>query len=465
MTHDDGATALPQGDRKYTYLITLVATLGGFLFGFDTILFSGAQISLEKYFKLTPDDLGWAASTVLLGCVLGTCVAVLISDAIGRKKTMIFAGLLFAVSAVGTAVPNSIYVFNWFRFIGGLAIGIAMVISPVYIAEIAPRKIRGRLVTLNQIVIVSGAIIAVFISWVLAKTLPDEINWRWMFASECIFILGFVIGLLFIPESPRWLVEKDRENEARGILTRINGEKTAAEEVEEIQESIELEKERAGGGYRELVLPGVRMAMIVAVGLAVLQQFSGAMPLCLYAPIIFRGAGFTETEDAIGVTLFIFIWGLVCVLIVLSLVERVGRRPLLLGGMSAMAVGHLVLAYCFENNVNPYIMAVCLILTTGMSNLSISPLAWVILAEIFPTRIRGRAMGVATFVLYASSYCVTRYFPPVKGYFEGKYGTPSGIFIILAVICAVGVAFMWKMVPETKGKSLEEIANFWLRKH
>jgi len=464
MTQNSSASAASQGDRSYTYRVTLVATIGGFLFGYDTMIFSGAAIQLQNYFNLTDDQLGMAGASVLIGCVFGTWIAALISDAIGRKKTMIFAGLLFAVSAIGTTFPNSIAVFDFFRFVGGLAIGIAMVISPVYIAEIAPRNIRGRLVTLNQIIIVTGALVAVFVSWILVMYMSDVVNWRWMFATECIFILAFVIGLLMIPESPRWLVEKNREDEARRVLTRINGAAIADEEVNEIQESIELEKERAGVSYRELLLPGVRVAMIVAVGLAMLQQFSGGMPLSMYAPLIFRDAGFTETEDAIQGTLFIFIWSLACVFIVLWLVEKVGRRPLLLGGIFAMAIGHLVLAYCFANDVNPYIMAVCLVLTTGMSNLSISPLGWVVLAEIFPTRIRGRAMGVATFVLYASAYVTNRYFPPMKAYFEDAYGSPARIFVILAVICFVGVAFMWKMVPETKGKSLEEIANFWLRK-
>jgi len=453
-----------QGSKSYLYLVVAVATVGGFLFGFDTMIFSGAQLFLQDAFSLNATQLGFAGACVILGCLVGTLLAAIISDTFGRKKTMIFAALLFAVSAIGTALPQNIAQFNFFRIVGGVGIGIAMVISPVYIAEISPRRIRGGLVTLNQIVIVTGALLAVIVGWLLAKYVSPEVNWRWMFFSECLPILALAVGLMFIPESPRWLVERAQKENALDILTRINGPEIAAVEVREIHESIELEKEQKSVSYGELFLPGVRTAMIIAIGLAILQQFSGGMPLSMYAPIIFKKAGFTQAEDAIGLTIFIFLWSLLCVFIVLWLVEKVGRRPLLLWGITGMAIGHLLLALCFSLGLTGFYVPVILTLTTGMSNLSISPLGWVVMAEIFPTRIRGRAMGVATFVLYLSAYTTNQVFPPLKEYCEANYGSPAGIFVGLAIICALGVLFMYKMVPETKGKSLEEIANTWLKK-
>ena len=456
-------TSREGASRSYLILVVSIATVGGFLFGYDTLIFTGAGIFLREYFQLTPDQLGQAGASVVVGCIFGTWVAALLADWVGRKKTMIFAALLFAVSAIMTAIPPNITVFNIFRAVGGIGVGIAMVISPVYIAEISPRRIRGRLVTLNQIVIVTGALVAAIVGWLMAKHLPPDVSWRWMFFSESIPILCFAAGLTLIPESPRFLVERSQEDLAREVLTRINGAETAAAELQEIAASIELEKEQAAVSYRELLHPGIRVAMIIAIGLAALQQLSGAMPLNVYAPIILQDAGFAEPEDAIFVPVLMFSWSLVCVFIVLFLVERVGRRPLLLWGVAAMAVGHLVLAYCFHNAVEGVPIAITLILTVGMSNMSISPLAWVVLAEIFPTRIRGRAMGIATFVLYLSMYLTNRYFPPVQEYFESNYGSPSGMFIGLAVICIAGVIFTYVMVPETKGKSLEEIASHWLR--
>ncbi|MCH2128908.1 MAG: sugar porter family MFS transporter [Pirellulaceae bacterium] len=448
----------------YLVLVVSVATVGGFLFGYDTLIFTGAGIFLRDSFQLSPDELGQAGASVVIGCLFGTWIAALVSDWIGRKKTMIFAALLFAVSAVMTAIPPDIHVFNMFRAVGGVGVGIAMVISPVYIAEISPKRIRGGLVTLNQIVIVTGALIAAIVGWQMGQHLAPDVSWRWMFASECIPILGFAAGLLLIPESPRFLMQKQLEDQARDVLTRINGAQVATRELNEIRASIELEKTQSAVSYRELLHPGVRMAMIIAIGLAALQQLSGGMPLNVYAPIILQDAGFADPNDAIFVPVLMFSCSLVCVFIVLYLVERVGRRPILLWGVSAMAVGHLVLAYCFHKPVEGAPIAIALILTAGMSNLSISPLAWVIMAEIFPTRIRGRAMGIATFVLYLSMYLTSRYFPPIQEYSESTYGSPAVMFVALAAICVFGVIFMYVMVPETKGKSLEEIANHWLEK-
>jgi MFS family permease len=219
------------------------------------------------------------------------------------------------------------------------------------------------------------------------------------------------------------------------------------------------------GSWAELFRPGgIRMALIIAIGLAVLQQFSGGLPMTLYAPKIFMAAGFPNPKDAIGISVLIQCWSLLCVVVALVLVERVGRKPLLLAGVSAMALGHLVLALLFLKSIQGPVVPAVLILTAGMSNISISPLAWVILAEIFPTRIRSKGMAVATFCLFLASFAVTQLFPVADNYFRSRYGNPSGVFVLLAIICAAGVAWMAWMVPETKAKTLEEIASYWLDK-
>jgi sugar porter (SP) family MFS transporter len=457
------ASTTGQKSRSYLYLVVLVATVGGFLFGFDTLVWTGAQISLREHFDLSDGAFGIAAAIVMFGALIGTISAAIVSDFMGRKKTMLLAGILFMLSAIGTALPNSIIVFDFFRAMGGVGIGLAMVISPIYIAEIAPRNIRGRLVTFNQVIIVFGAIIAIAIGLVVAIYIKDaNMSWRVMFGSECVPVLIFIIGLSLIPESPRYLVESNQDEEAFKVLTSINGKEIARQEVEEIRESIELEKEQKAVSYGELLLPGVRIALIVGIGLAVLQQFSGGYPLTLYAPLIFQDAGIELPHQAIGTTLILMIVNLIPVLLCIYLVDKVGRRPLLIFGVSAMAVGHFIMAGCFAFEANSVLVAIILTLTTCMSNLSISPLGWVVLAELFPTRIRGRAMGVAVFFLYGSAMISTYTYPVLEGFFERRFDSISGVFIIFGIICILGVIFIYKMVPETRGKTLEQIANSWL---
>ena len=449
------------GSRMYMMMVVCVATVGGFLFGYDVLIMSGAMIFIQQEFSLNPSALGFSVSIISLGTMVGAFTAGWLSDRLGRKKTLILAASLFMLSAVGTAFPPNVEIFNLFRFVGGMGMGVAMVTSPVYIAEISPARIRGTLVTFNQFVTVFGSIVAFLVSWRLAA----DGNWRAMMGSVAAPSMGLLVGLAFVPESPRWLVGRGRRDEARDILAKISGSSRAETEVAEIADSIEEEKRMEHGSWSELFRPGgIRIALIVAIGLAVLQQFSGGLPLTLYAPKIFMAAGFPDPQEAIGISVLIQCWSLLCVVVALLLVERVGRKPLLLVGVSAMALGHLVLALFFlKGTVGPIVPAV-LILTTGMSNISISPMAWVILAEIFPTRLRGKGMAVATFCLFLASFGVTQLFPVADDYFKSHYGNPSGVFLLFAIICAVGVAWMAWMVPETKGKTLEEIASYWLHK-
>ncbi len=451
----DMASSL-QGNRVYVYLITLLATVGGFIFGFDTLIVAGASVFLKEHFSLSPAQVGFAVGSALLGCLAGSLIAGVLSGWLGRKRTMMLAAILFAVSAVGTALPRTVFEFNAYRICGGVGVGVAMLISPMYISEIAPARIRGRLVTLMQFTIVFGAFLAFVVSYLLSFTE----SWRWMFASECLPIAILAMGLIFVPESPRWLVEKGRKQEAFEVLTAINGSEQAEKEVEEIAASIAEET----GTFSELFATGVRGALIIAIGLAVFQQICGGYALTVYAPMIFMKAGFPDPSEAIGLTVFLQTYNLLIVALVLWIVERVGRKPLLLFGMSGMAIGHMILWLCFRFDWWGFYVPLTVVLTTGFSNLSISPLAWVIMPEIFPTRVRGKGMAIATFVLWASCYATSQWFPPLAALCEKKFGTPGEAFLVFGLICILGVVFVWRMVPETKGKTLEEIASFWLHK-
>jgi len=447
----------------YVYLVSLVAAVGGFLFGFDLSIVSGAQIFLKKQFELSPEALGFACSCAMIGCMLGPVLIVAgLSDWLGRKKVLMIMAIAFGVSAIGSAVPPTIGIFNVFRILGGIAVGVASMLSPMYIAEIAPKRIRGRLVTVNQLAIVSGSLISAVVAYFLTPDvsgLDENVCWRWMFASECIPVAILVFGLLFVPESPRWLVEKGRLDEARDVLTRVDGPANAEQEIKEITSAIAEES----GGWSELVLPGIRVAIMIAVMLAMLQQFTGVSPMLLYVPMVFQKAGFESASDAIFQTAVMFAWNLICCVLALWLVERLGRRPLLLIGLSVMGIGLVVFGWCFHAEIQGLPLLVTMFLAVGAYNLSIAPLAWLIMSEIFPNRIRAKAMAIATFSLWIAAYINGQTFPMLMSAIETRFGTPAGVFWIYSAVCLFAMLFCWAMVPETKGRSLEEIGRSWRR--
>ena len=450
-----------QANSLYPYLISLVAAVGGFLFGFDLSIVSGAQIFLKDQFELSPQDLGFACSCAMWGCMLGPLLIALgLSDKLGRKKVLMMMAVAFGISAIGSAVPPTIGIFNVFRILGGIAVGVASMLSPMYIAEIAPSRIRGRLVIVNQLAIVTGALVSAIVAYFLTPDLSGldaSVCWRWMFASECIPVVLLVCGLLFVPESPRWLVEKGRVNEARAVLTRINGPAHADTEIEEISSSISDET----GRWAELLLPGMRMAVFIAVMLAMLQQFTGVSPMLLYVPMVFQKAGFEAASDAIFQSAVLLGWNLSCTVLALCLVEQLGRRPLLLVGLSIMCIGLAIFGWCFHTEIQGLPMLFVMFLAVGAYNLSIAPLAWLIMSEIFPNRIRDKAMSIATLSLWLAAAINGQTFPILMNWIETRFNTSAGVFWIYSAVCLFAVWFGWAMVPETKGKSLEEIGRSW----
>jgi sugar porter (SP) family MFS transporter len=457
-------------------LIATVAAVGGFLFGYDLSIISGAMLYIKPEFGLNPEQVGCAMGSALLGCMAGPLLGGILSDRWGRKPTLIFAGLLFAAGAIGSALPARDYQFDLsvfcerapylffhfdmprvlqfdlFRFLGGVGVGLASVVSPMFIAEVSPPRIRGALVTVNQLAIVVGLAFAVVVSYFLS--FGD--HWRWMLASNAVPVPIFVIGLLFVPESPRWMAQRNRRQEALDVLTLIDGRESAEREMQDILASSEEQ-----GKWRELLRPGMRFAMLIACSLAVFQQITGASILTMYMPAVFQDAGFKDPSDAIFQNVIMSAWYIVCTVGALLLVDRLGRKPLLLLGTLGMAVGMGVLGALFHRQMAGLYVVFTLFLVMGAYLVSLAPLTWLIMSEIFPNRLRGKAMGVASVCVWTASYVTALYFPPMVDWFKKTNGTPAMAFWIYALISVAAFLFALFIVPETKGRTLEELGASW----
>ena len=436
----------------YVIAVTLVAAIGGLIFGFDTAIVAGATRYMKEQFSLNSLQEGWAVSVVLIGCMFGAGLAGPISDRIGRRRFMLISAVLFFVSAVGCAVPRTITEFVIFRFVGGLGIGSAAVLSPLYISEIAPARIRGALVSVNQMAIVTGILLAYFVNWVFAGSGPS--NWRWMYAMGAIPSVLFFLLLLRVPESPRWLVKNGREDEAGAVLTRVDTAEAAAKEIRDIKDTLALGQ----GSFRELFRPAFRRPLLIAVVLAVFQQVTGINAILYYAPRIFESVGFARMS-AIGQSTIVGLVNMLFTVVAIVLADRVGRRPLLLIATGGMGVSLVLLGAAFRFPVLPAsALLLIILLYIAFFASAMGPLVWVVMAEIFPIKVRGSAMGLATLVLWLADFAVTLTFPVISDKFH-----PSTAFWLYAVMCACDLVFIWHFLPETKGKSLEEIERHWLK--
>jgi SP family arabinose:H+ symporter-like MFS transporter len=442
-----------RGDRLYVSLVAVVAATGGFLFGYDLAVVSGAIIFLQKQFSLNTYQVGFAIGSAQIGCIFAPFFAGPSSDRWGRKRTLLAAALLFGVAAIGTALPRNMTEFNAFRIVAGVAIGLASVISPMYIAEISPAAIRGRLVGMNQLAIVIGAMSSYGVSYLFSFSG----NWRMMFACSAIPALALMIGLMFIPESPRWLAQKERFADAFRVIARIEGDASAQKEIEAIRGTIATET----GTWSELLSPGVRMALIVSVTLCLLQGWSGGAAVNFYAPLIFRKASSLGASGAILETLLLNVSSLVFTTVALLLMDVVGRRPLLLVGALGMTVSQTSLAICLYRNLpGPYTVA-SVFAFNMFFQISIGPVAWLILSEVFPTKFRAKGQSVGTLAVWISTYLSNQFLGPMMSYFEKSFGSVGPAFLIFAAVCGFLLIFGWKMVPETKQRSLEDIALWW----
>lgn len=454
-------TAAPneQGSTTYVYLLASVAALGGLLFGYDTAVISGAIGFMETHFGLDAMQKGWVASCALLGCIIGAAVAGVLSDALGRRKVLLLSALLFTISAVGAALPRNVTEFVIARLLGGLGIGMASMLSPLYIAEVAPARIRGRMVSLNQLAVVGGMVIVYFVNAMIANQGDETWNvatgWRWMFASGALPALFFFVLLFLVPESPRWLTEHGREAEALSVLTRVGGTRQATMQMEEIRTVLAEET----GSIGQLFQPGVRTALLIAVVLAVLQQITGINVVLYYAPEIFKSAG-VQTTQAIGDTVTVGVVNMLFTLVAIWVIDKLGRKPLLLIGSVGMGVSLALLggAFALEMTSGPWVLLFTLSYVAAFA-MAMGPVVWVIMAEIFPTQIRGRAMSIATVCLWTACYAVSQTFPWMLKHLEGPL-----TFWFYAVMCLLAIVFVAVYVPETKGKTLEEIERGWLKR-
>ena len=435
-------------NTRYVILVSIVAALGGLLFGFDTAVISGTIPFITPYFNLDEFTLGWAVSSILIGCAGGALLAGTLADTYGRRWLLFVCAALFALSGVGVALSDRLWAFVLFRLVGGLGVGAAAVVSPMYIAEVVPSAWRGRLVSLYQLAIVSGILLAYMINFLLADL--GENNWRWMFATQAVPAIAFFCMLWLVPETPRWLVKVGRSAEAERVLTKIGGATFGRYEMGQIQES--FRHDAATSDYSLLRSRRYRPILWVGVLIAVFQQITGINAILYYAPVIFEQTGL-DTTNSLLQTIGIGVVNVLSVLLAISLVDRVGRKRLLLLGSLLMGISLLAVSLCFyyEYFAN-YLVLLFMVLYVGAFGCTLGAVTWVYLSEVFPNRIRGLAMSVATLALWLADFVVTYAFPIMNE----RWGT-SATLLTYAFFCVLSFGYVLTKVPETKGKSLEEI--------
>ncbi len=449
--------------NRLVYFSTFVAALGGLLFGYDTAVISGAIGFLRQHFDLSSAQMGWTASSALVGCVAGVSVAGILSDRFGRNRILIVSATLFLISAIGSAFAGNVTVLIIYRILGGVGVGMASMLSPLYIAEISPAGIRGKMVSYNQLAIVSGMLIVYFVNYLIASSGPEQWNitsgWRWMFASEALPAALFLLMLLFVPNSPRWLIKQGREKEAMDVLNQISGPQKAHLEAKEIRSALAMES----GSVVQLFKPGLRPVLIIGVVLAILQQVTGINVFLYYAPEIFKNLG-AGTDIAFLQTVIVGAFNMGFTIIAIHSVDRWGRKPLMLTGSAGMGLclaGMGLAAYYSQTAI--WVLAFVLGYISFFA-LSVGPVTWVILSEIYPTRIRGRALSIATFFLWTANWVISQTFPMLdENPFLVEMFNHAFSFWLYGLLCVVLFVFVWKVVPETKGKSLEEIEKEWIR--
>ena len=448
----------------YVWLISGVAAMGGLLFGWDWVVIGGAKPFFQRYFELTTEaQIGWANSCALIGCLFGSLVAGALSDSIGRKRLLILAAVLFAVTSIGNALATNFQIFIAWRILGGAAIGLASSLSPMYISEVAPAQIRGKLVSINQLTVVIGILLAQYINWYLVRDLPanatDEFiksswfgqsGWRWMFGLTAAPAILFFIGMFFVPESPRWLAKNGRAELARKVLKKIGGGKYADLAIGDI--NLTLAKEEIQHvRFADLLEPNMRKVLVLGVVLAVFQQWCGINVIFNYAEEIFRAAGYDISSVLKNIA-----WtgsvNLVCTFVALGFVDRSGRRPLMLFGSAALALIYFTMGFFYRSHVQGLPMLLLVLGAIGCYAMSLAPVTWVVISEIFPNRIRGAAMAVAVSSLWLASFILTYTFPLLNA----ELGS-SGTFWLYGAICVTGFVFIFFKLPETKGKTLEQL--------
>jgi MFS transporter, SP family, xylose:H+ symportor len=449
-------------NKNYILFIALSAALGGLLFGYDTAVISGAIGNLTEYFQLNPVEIGWAISSALVGCLIGAFFSDYLSNRLGRKTTMIITAILFILNSIGTALPNSFTMFVIFRIIGGIGVGIASMVVPMYIAEIAPPKRRGALVGNYQLAIVIGIVVVYFVNYFIALQGDAHwnltIGWRWMFGSEIIPSVLYLVFIFLIPESPRWLLQKGKSTEAITVLQKISTDKDAVQVQKEIQNSLQQEDKNQ---WKYLANPLFKKALFVGVGLSILQQLTGINAILYYAPEIFKSLG-SAADTSLLETSILGVVNLIFTLLAIKWVDKMGRKPLLYIGSIGMtialaAVGSFIYYDAVGNWVLPF-----LLLFMASFSISWGPIVWVLLSEIFPNKIRSLALAISVFIQWVANFVITQFFPTlVENQWLNDTFNGAFPFYLFSVICLFSLFFVWKKIPETKNKTLEQMETLW----
>lgn len=441
-------------NKGFIYFICLVSAMGGLLFGYDWVVIGGAKIFYEQFFGIAGDPAmqGLAMSIALAGCLIGALTSGMLADKLGRKPLLLLSALIFVLTAYGTGAFSNFQYFLLARFGGGIAIGIASGVSPMYIAEVAPASIRGKLVSLNQLTIVIGILAAQIVNWLLVSddtAWNVAMSWRWMFWSAAFPALAFLVLAAFIPESPRWLAMKGRRERATQILTRIGGNTYAQSELSSLQN--DMENKQKQGGLSLLFSKPYRRVLMLGIIVAMFQQWCGTNVIFNYAQEVFQSAGYDVDNTFINIVVT-GIANLVFTFVAIYTVDRLGRRALMLLGAGGLAGIYLILGTCYYFEVSGIFMVVLVVTAIACYAMTLGPVTWVLLSEIFPNKVRGVAVATGTFALWVASFILTYTFP-----FLNKALGTAGTFWIYTAICAAGLVFFLFRMPETKGKSLEQL--------
>jgi len=439
-------------NNRFVTLISITAALGGFLFGFDTAIISGTIPYIKPYFNLDAGSLGWAVGSGLIGCAIGAIVAGYLADRYGRRAVLMICALLFAISGIGAAVSTELNIFILFRIIGGLGVGAAAMVSPMYIAEIAPASTRGRLVALYQLAIVTGILLAYFTNYLLNDIGED--NWRWMFGAQTAPSVLFFALLMLVPETPRWLVGKGKLLQAKNVIQKLNKELNADTEILQIKNSFG-QKERVSVSvlfdkpYKKVILAGVL--------LAIFQQITGINAILYYGPVIFKQTGLGDS-DSLMYNVMIGLVNVVSTFIAIGFVDKVGRKRFLMIGSVLMGLSLVMVAICFHFEFYKYyIILIFVLLYVAGFGCTLGAVTWVYLSEIFPNRIRALALSTATLALWLADFLVTSTFPVMIA--NWNTSVTLGLY---ALFCGIAFIYMFVNIPETKGKSLEEIETLFV---
>lgn len=449
-----GASPKRVYNLRYVAGVAFVASAGGFLFGYDLVLIAGALPFLKREFALSSAMAGWAASSAIMGAIIGPLLGLWFADTIGRRRTMMVAAFAFLASTIGCSIAPTIGQFSLWRLVGGMGVGLAMISCPIYIAELSPAHLRGILVNVNQLVGVVGINLAVLVSYLVAEYSG---GWRLMFASQGVPVAFLILGLLMVPESPRWLAAKGQTARALKVLQRINGPDRAREELDEIVSDV-----HAGSpGPSEVLQPYCRKPLQASIILMIFSQVNGVNMMLLYGPTILNDAGISFGSNSVLSAVPNYLTILVATIISFPLIHRYSRRGLLIASTLGMGFSHLLMATLLALHAPALSVLAPMMLGAGTFTLGLAPLSWIIVSEIFPNRVRSQALAIVCVFLFGSSFLTAQVFPMAMDWLRQTTGTSAPMYVVFAMVCVSCALFVWRVMPETKGLSLEQIGEFW----